>query len=479
MRNRVLSITYAVFLVGCTVGPDFVAPSLETPTDWRVPASVVEDLTATKWWERFNDSELNSLVVRALGANRDIQIAAARVEQFRALYGVSRSALYPEVDLSGGYARTQRSETGIPPASGEDFSTYVIDGGLRWEIDLWGRIRRSNEAALADLLAEEANARGVLVSVVTGVIQAYVELRELDQRLGISKRTLKSRAEALRIAKERFKNGVVSQLDIRQAESEYISVELTIPDLELAISRRENLLSVLLGVPPGPIVRGKTIDELNDAVVIPAGLPADLVRNRPDLSAAEQQLRSATARIGIATAEYYPRLSLTGILGFLSADFSEWLKSESNEWQVAPGLTTPIFTAGRIENQIKSAEAAARAAEAAYRLRLLEAFREVEDALVGFAQGTKRRDLQAAQVKVLQGYLSLSQQRYDEGQSDYLDVLDAQRNLFSTELNLSLVEGRLIAEYINLFRALGGSWIETAAAEGVLSAPPKEFSHRP
>lgn len=469
MRNLRAFAPFALLLTGCTVGPDFVAPSLETPADWRAPATVVEDLTATKWWERFNDPELNSLVFRSLEANRDIQIAAARVEQFRALYGVSRSALYPEVDLSGGYARTQPSETGIPPTSGDDFNTYVIDGGLRWEIDLWGRIRRSNEAALADLLAEEANARGVLVSVVTGVVQAYVELRELDQRLGISKRTLKSRAEALRIAKERFKNGVVSQLDIRQAESEYISVELTIPDLELAIARRENLLSVLLGVPPGPIVRGKTIDELNDAVVIPAGLPADLVRNRPDLIAAEQELRSATARIGAAMAEYYPRLSLTGLFGFLSADFSEWLKSESNEWQVAPGLSAPIFTAGRIENQVKGAEAAALAADAAYRLRLLEAFREVEDALVGFAQGTKRRDLQAAQVKVLRGYLSLSQQRYDEGQSDYLDVLDAQRNLFSTELNLSLVEGRLIAEYINLFRALGGGWIETAADGSVLA----------
>jgi multidrug efflux system outer membrane protein len=463
--NRKLLSPLVVFLSACTVGPDYVAPPLDIPNNWRNPALVVEDLTNTKWWERFNDPELTALVVRALEANRDIQIAAARVEQFRALYGVSRSALYPEVDASGGYARSQPSETAVPPTNGKDFNSYAIDGGLRWEIDLWGRIRRSNEAALADLLAEEASARGVLLNVVTGVVQAYVELRELDQRLGISKRTLKSRAESLRIARERFKNGVVSQLDIKQAESEYLSVELTIPDLELAIARRESLISVLLGVPPGPINRGKTIDQLNDAVVIPAGLPVDLVKNRPDLIEAEERLKSATAQIGVARAEYYPRLSLTGIFGYLSADFSDWLKSESNEWQIAPGLGVPVFTAGRLENQVKGAEAQAKQAEWAYKLRLLEALREVEDALVGFERGTKRRDLQASQVQVLKGYLSLSQQRYDEGQSDYLDVLDAQRNLFSTELNLSIVEGRLIAEYINLFRALGGGWIQQA--EGI------------
>ncbi len=470
MKRKLLSPLF-LFLSACTVGPDYVAPPLETPANWRNPAAVVEEITQLKWWERFNDPELNALVVRALEANRDIQIAAARVEQFRALYGISRSALYPELDLAGGYARTQPSETGTPPTNGDDFNTHVIDGGLRWEIDLWGRIRRSNEAALAELLAEEANARGVLLNVVTGVVQAYIELRELDQRLGISNRTLKSRKESLRIAEERFKNGVVSQLDIKQAESEYISVELTIPDLELAIARHENLISVLLGVPPGPIARGKTIDDLNDAVAIPAGLPADLVKNRPDLIAAEEQLKSATALIGVAKAEYYPKLSLTGLFGFLSSDFSDWLKSESNEWQIAPGLGAPLFTAGRLENQVKSAEAQAKQAEWAYKLRLLEALREVEDALIGFERGTKRRDLQAAQVKVLQGYLSLSQQRYDEGQSDYLDVLDAQRNLFSTELNLSVVEGRLITEYINLFRALGGGWVEEAAVGTVLTAP--------
>ncbi|MFM1846650.1 MAG: hypothetical protein RL417_124, partial [Pseudomonadota bacterium] len=311
MKKILLPIV--AWLSGCTVGPNYAPPAVNSPAEWRNPAPVTEELLAAKWWERFNDTALNALVVEALQANTDLHIAAARIEQFRALYGISRSALYPELSVTGGYARTGPSETGTPPTSGDLFNTYAIDGGLSWEVDLWGRIRRSNEAALADLLSEEANARAVLVGVVTGVVQAYVELRELDQRLEISKRTLTSRAEALRIAKERFSNGVVSKLDIKQAESEYLSVEITIPDIELAISRRENLLSLLLGSNPRGIDRGRTIDELDNVIAIPAGLPAELVKNRPDIRAAEEDLKSATARIGVAVAEYYPRVSLTGL----------------------------------------------------------------------------------------------------------------------------------------------------------------------
>jgi multidrug efflux system outer membrane protein len=202
--------------------------------------------------------------------------------------------------------------------------------------------------------------------------------------------------------------------------------------------------------------------------MIPASLPADIVKNRPDLIEAEERLKGATARIGVAIAEYYPKLSMTGLLGFLSADFSDWLKSESNEWQVAPRLGLPVFTAGRLENQVLGAKASAKQAEEAYKLRTLEALREVEDALIGYEKTTKKRDLLDAQVKILQGYNSLSKQRYDEGQSDYLDVLDAQRNLFASELNLTNAEVQVISEYINLFKALGGGWVTSAQSASAL-----------
>jgi multidrug efflux system outer membrane protein len=458
----------ALLLAACSVGPDYKPPKLDTPINWRSADTKVNELIQTKWWERFGDKELNSLVEKALAENVNLHLAAARIEQFRALYGVSRAGLYPELSALGGFTRTAPSESGVVPTSGDPSNTYSLDGALRWEIDLWGRIRRSNEAARAEFLAEEAGARGVLVTVVTAVVQTYIELRGLDQRLDISKNTLKSRAESLRIARERFANGVVSELDIKQAESEYLSVELAIPELELAIGRRENLLSVLLGGAPQSIARGRTIDELNSSVMIPASLPADIVKNRPDLIEAEERLKGATARIGVAIAEYYPKLSMTGLLGFLSADFSDWLKSESNEWQVAPRLGLPVFTAGRLENQVLGAKASAKQAEEAYKLRTLEALREVEDALIGYEKTTKKRDLLDAQVKILQGYNSLSKQRYDEGQSDYLDVLDAQRNLFASELNLTNAEVQVISEYINLFKALGGGWVTSAQSASAL-----------
>ncbi|MBN8547848.1 MAG: efflux transporter outer membrane subunit [Deltaproteobacteria bacterium] len=478
MLKRVQLLVLLSLLSACAVGPDYKRPEVDLPATWRVEIKDASSIADVSWWEEFHDPELTQLITTALQNNNDLRIAAARVERYFALYGIARSNFFPQVNSDASYARQRFSKQTLPETgdlmNGTERDYYVAEGTLSWEIDLWGKIRRSTEAARADIMSQEAARRGVILTVVTNVAIEYATLRDLDQRLAIAKSTLESRRHSLQLAQDRVNAGTASELDLRQAESDMYAVQASIAPLEFQIAQSENLLSILVGSNPGPIRRGKPIGALMPTGAIPVSLPSSLIDQRPDVIQAEEALRGANARIGVAKAAFFPSLSLTGLFGFVSTDLSEWIRSDSRQWQYGPNVSLPIFNAGKIGNQVRVAEADTEQAVANYKAVILNALREVENALIGFQKTRQQIDAQTKQVGALQQYLQLSQQRYDEGQSSYLEVLDAQRNLFSAQLGLAQTEGLQVGLYIGLFRALGGGWV--GQADKLTVEPKRETS---
>jgi outer membrane protein, multidrug efflux system len=314
----------ACLLAGCMVGPDYERPAVDAPGAFRFEDKAVPNLADTRWWEQFQDPALNGLIQTALEQNRDIQIAAARVEEFLGRFGVTRAQLFPQVGLQGQGGRQEVSSSvanALPPGSTNPYSSFALDLGVSWELDLWGKLRRATEAARAELLASEENRLTVILSLTSAVATSYVTLIDFDRQLAIAKRTAASREEYYRIFKLRFEGGVVSQVELEQARSEYELALATIPSLEKLIGQQENALSVLLGRNPGPIVRDRAIDKLV-LPQVPAGLPSELLERRPDLRQAEQTLIAANARIGVAKAQFFPSISLTALFGAASASLS-------------------------------------------------------------------------------------------------------------------------------------------------------------
>jgi multidrug efflux system outer membrane protein len=333
---------------------------------------------------------------------------------------------------------------------------------LSFELDLWGRLRRANEAARADLLAGEENRRSVAVTLVADVAQAYFDLLELDRELDIARRTLDSRRESLRIARLRSDNGLTSELDLRRAEAEVASAAAQIPGLERRIAETEHRLSVLLGRNPGPIPRGPLLTDQTALPEVPAGLPSTLLERRPDLRQAEQRLVAANARIGEAKAAYFPQVNLTGAFGVESIALSDLFTGPARVWQFGPRITIPIFNAGKITNQVRAAEARTEQALVQYQQAVQQAFREVEDALVGHRKVREIRPELEALVEANRRSLRIADLRYRDGLSSYLDVLDAQRQLFVSEIDLARTTRDQLAAVVQLYKALGGGWTPEA-----------------
>jgi multidrug efflux system outer membrane protein len=343
-----------------------------------------------------------------------------------------------------------------------------------WEIDLWGRIRRQSEAALADLLASEEARLGVVLTLVSSVAAGYITLRDLDKQLEISRRTVDTREGVLNLFELRFKGGVVSQVELAQVRSEYESAATTIPTIERAIAQTEHALSLLLGRHPGPIARGRTIDELLP-IGVPAGLPSELLERRPDIRQAEQNLIAANARIGAARALYYPTISLTGLLGVASTSLGNLFSGPARTWSFVGEVTGPIFTGGSIEGTLAQAEAQQRQLLAAYERTIQNAFREVDDALVDQLKSRQRLEAQARQIAALRDYARLSRARYEGGYASYLEVLDSERSLFSAELGHAQTQADLLNAVVNVYKAMGGGWVneaDKATAAPPLPAPP-------
>ena len=463
MRNVIISSLLAVTLFGCMIGPSYQRPSVETPTSWRFEEKKAKEVANTTWWKQFDDPVLNELIQIALEENKDAKIAAARVEEFMGRYRTTRASLLPQVGAGASAGRSRVTGKGPSPLDGtvnpaNDFQVFL---NANWEIDLWGKLRRATEAARADLLSTEEARRAIILTLVTSVASAYVNLRDLDTQLEIAKRTAKSREESYNLFKIRFRGGVISELELNQVKSEYEQALSTIPLIEKTIAQQENVLSVLLGRNSGPIPRGKTINELA-LPAVPAGLPSDLLANRPDIGQAEEDLIAANARIGVAKSLYFPTISLTGLFGFASTDLSNLFSGPAKVWSFAAPLTAPIFTGGAIRGQVKSAEAVQQQALVRYQQFIQTAFREVEDALVDQKRSREQLEIQSQQVLTLRNYARIARLRFDNGYTSYIEVLDAERSLFNAELSQAQTKGVLFQALVNLYKAMGGGWVVEA-----------------
>jgi multidrug efflux system outer membrane protein len=451
-------------LAGCTIGPDWQKPEVETPPAWRIDYGQAAEVANTRWWQAFGDPVLDQLVEEALRDNRDLVQAAARVDQFLGALRTTRSQFYPQVGYSGAASRNRASENGptpLPAGFDRNYSLYEAALGASWQIDLFGRVRRQAEAAQAQVYASEQGRRGVVLSLVAAVATGYIALRALDRQLEIAHATEKNYAGSLRLFDLRHKGGTVSELERSEVESQYRQAQAAVPSLERQVAQQENLLSVLVGRNPDAIPRGRDIEEMLDPA-IPAGLPATLLERRPDILQAEQNLRAANATIGIAKSLYFPTLSLTGVLGLSSTSLSDFAKSSSATGSLVGALTGPIFTFGGIEGQVASAEAARREALAFYQQVVLNAFRETNDALIGVQKRREEYDALAKRTLALRNYARLSRARYEGGASGYLEVLYAENELFAAELTAVSALAQRHAELVNLYKALGGGWVDAA-----------------
>lgn len=459
MRKPLIVGLLALLAGGCMVGPDYVRPPVDAPAAWRLGEPEVRDLANTAWWEQFGDPVLNDLIAEALRANKDLLIATARIDEFAGKYGFVRSGLFPQV--GAGYEPSRQRNIPAGATQPATYNSYSAVLSASWEIDLWGRIRRQTEAANAQLLASEEGRNAVILSLLGSVAGAYINLRDLDRQLEIARATAKSRGESYDLFKLRFEGGLISLLELSQNKSQYEEALATIPPLEKAIAQQENGLSVLLGRNPGPIARGKDIDQLL-LPAIPAGLPSDLLERRPDLRRAEQDLIGANALIGAAKAMYFPAISLTGLFGYASPSLSSLFDGPSKVWQYAAPITMPIFTAGAIAGQVQAAEAVQQQALFRYQKAIQEAFREVDDSLVSQDRTRAQLLAQGRQVEALQQYASTARLRYDNGYTSFIEVLDAERSLFNAQLQFVQTQQVQLQAMVNLYLAMGGGWVVEA-----------------
>ena len=462
--KKTIILLVAVALAGCMVGPNYQRPSVDVPETYRFEDKEAKNLANTAWWQQFDDDVLNELIQIALRENKDVKIAAARIGQFVGQYMTTRSALFPQIGAGASGGMQRGSERGFPPfpsgVSNPDGVWQVFLNG-NWEIDVWGKIRRATEAARAGILSSEEGRRAVILSLVAAVASTYIDLRDADKEMEISRMTADAYRESLRIFELRFKEGFSSSVEVNMIKSEYEQALSRISFFEKTIPQIENALSILLGHNPGPIPRGRTLDELA-LPGVPAGLPSDLLEQRPDIRRAEQDLIAANAQVGVAKSLYFPAISLTGVFGFSSTDLEKLFKSSSQAWTWAVPVTAPIFTAGAIKGQVQFAEAQKQQLIVSYQQVIQAAFREVDDSLVDQKQTRNQLEALGRRVAALREYARLAQVRFDNGYTSYLEVLDANRSLFDAELNYAETKATLFRSFVNLYKAMGGGWVAEA-----------------
>jgi len=460
LRNGAIALVLVASLSACMVGPDYRRPEVDVPAAWRLGATEAVETANIAWWDQFQDPVLSELVRTALANNKDLEIATANVDQAAAQYGIVRSAQFPQVNAGVSAAR-ERSSANAPLPGGRTVNDYGVNLSASFELDVWGKLRRATESARANLLASEQGKGTVVLTVVTAVATGYIQLRALDRQLQIAQDTSDSFSEVARLQRIRFEEGAVPESDYRQAESQYRDALAHVPELEREIARQENFISVLLGRNPGPIARGNDIDGFLFPAV-PGALPAALLERRPDIRQAEQQLIAANADIGVAKAAYFPDISLTGLLGLESAQLSDLFKGPSRVWSFGAGIAQPIFNAGRIRAQVAQAEALQREALYTYQKAIISAFQDVENALIDQTKFGQVRTEQGRNVAALRRFRDLAELRYREGATIYLEVANAEQSLFNAELAYVATQAQLFQSYANLYRAMGGGWIEEA-----------------
>jgi multidrug efflux system outer membrane protein len=466
--KRLLVLALAASLTtACTVGRKYQRPAVDVPQAHRSASApvVVADPTSLadlKWFEIFEDPALQELVRTALANNYDLRDAVARVEFARGQLGITRADQFPNVGASGDIVTERQSRSGAfeipePGQTRRTFGTVAVNL-LTFELDIWGRLRRATERDRARMYAEEEFQKAIVVSLVAAVADSYFRLRELDLELTIAERTLGSRLESRRIIQLQESAGIATMLDVRQSEELVYTASASIPDIERAIGLQENVISTLVGVNPREISRGAELTAQRLPPEVPTGLPSDLIERRPDIRAAEQLLVAANADIGVAKAAYFPRISLTGFFGFQSDDLSQLFAGPTRVWSFVPQATQPIFTAGRLKGNVRSAEAQFEIALVEYERSIQNGFREVSDALIAYQKVREERGEQEKLVGALQDRVRLSNLRYEGGIDAYLSVLDSERELFDAEIDLARIRLDEVLTVVLLYKSLGGGW---------------------
>jgi len=458
-----LTATLPLVISGCMLGPDYQRPEVPEPAAFRggEGKAQAESIADANWETVATDPVLQELIRDAMSNNLDLRTAAARVTEARARYGIAKSFLYPSVGVTGGYSSQQDSQLADLPqgdASNSSYENWNAGVQASWELDLFGRVQRQSEAAFARYLATEQGQRAVLVTLVGDVASSYLLLRQLDMELEIAHQTVVSNEETVRFYQNRLKGGLSNRLELDTAIANLARTNTLIPQLEFDVATTENRLSLLLGRPPGPIERGEPLSSSHVPPSLAVGMPAALLERRPDVQAAEQELVAANANVGAAKALYFPRISITGLYGTVSGDFSDLMDNDAEVWSVSPSLFAPVFQGGRISRNYEAAQAAYEQAFFQYQKAALNAYREVANALAGIRTlGVARATLQIG-VKALQDAATLSRLRYDAGLASYLEILNADQDLFDQRILLAETQGAELRAYVELYRALGGGW---------------------
>jgi multidrug efflux system outer membrane protein len=483
MRKR--SKFFSTFLAGgaslwmaaCSVGPNYKRPAVNAPASFRgvnsaeAPSSpsapVSSDLSNSgntkvaslgedKWWDVFQDKELQELIRTALKNNYDVRIAATRVLQAQAQLGIARADQLPTLDVGGNVTSTRNPQIG--PLPSYQLTQGQLTASAAWNLDFWGRYRRATEAARATLLANEWAQKEVMATLVANVASSYFQLRQLDLQLEISRRTLGSRRDSLELTKTLEEHGINNLLDVRQSEQLVYTAAAEVPDLERQIAQQENALSILEGDNPGDVSRGPKLTEQPLSPEVPVGLPSALLERRPDIRQAEQNLIAANAQIGVARAAYFPQISLTGTAGYESAKLTNLFQGPAGLWTLAGALTQPIFKGGRLKSDVRLAEAQHEQLLLTYQQTIQGAFRDVSDALVAYRKNREFRIQQQMLVESAQDAARLSEVRFRAGTTDYLEVLTNETNSFTAELTLAQAQGNELTALVQLYLALGGGW---------------------
>lgn len=462
MKNAALAVIITTVLSGCAVGPNYKKPAVNTPAVYRglTPDEAAKNdprsLGDEKWWDVFQDDQLKELIKTALQQNYDVRRAATRILQAQAALGITRADQFPTISANAAAINLRNSRQGIFPPI--DTNTNRVGLALDWELDFWGKFRRATESARASLAATEWGRQEIITELIANLASAYFRLRALDLQLEISRNTLASRQDSLRLTKTLAEGGATSLLDVRQAEQLVFTAGSQIPSLEQQIEQEENFISILLGNNPGPVARGKQLTEQQHPPTVPAGLPSSLLERRPDIRQAEQQLIADNAQIGVARAAYFPQIALTASSGYQSSALTNLFTSPAGFWTFGGTLVQPIFTAGRLKSNVRLAEARQQESVLFYQQTIQGAFRDVSDALIAYRKTQEFSQQQKLLVDSAQDATRLSHLRYQGGAASYLEVLTNDTNYFSAELGLVQAQLNELLALVQLYRGLGGGW---------------------
>jgi len=462
MKHGGLALIISLCLSGCAVGPNYKKPAVNTPTVYRglTPDEAAKNdpksIGDEKWGEVFQDDQLKDLIKTALQQNYDVRRAATRILQAQAALGITRADQFPTVSGEAEAINQRNSQQRIFPA----INTNVNRVGLAfdWELDFWGKFRRATESARANLVATEWGRQEIITQLIANLASAYFRLRALDLQLDISRRTLASRQDSLRLTRMLAEGGSTSMLDVRQAEQLVFTAGSQVPSLEQQIEQEENFISILLGNNPAPVPRGKELTEQQHPPSVPAGLASSLLQRRPDIHQAEEQLIAANAQIGVARAAYFPQIALTASSGYQSSALTNLFTSPAGFWTFGGTLAQPIFTAGRLRSNVRLAEARQQESVLFYQETIQSAFRDVSDALIAYRKTQEFREQQKLLVDSAQDATRLSHLRYTGGATSYLEVLTNDTNYFSAELGLVQAQLNELLALVQLYKGLGGGW---------------------